>query len=136
MCNCAREAEWIIQEYGEKPPYAAKPDYSAELEEYPYQQLSELVQALQERLKNIAKLEDIERTDLEKLIQVVKLVSHFRGKEGVLLRYSVCPKCGGKIKETQRYFGGTCDDPEPDGLHYRVGCEKCDYELNSETISY
>jgi len=130
------EVESMLQEYGEKPPYAAKPDYSIELEEYPYSQLLELVQTLKERLKDIAKLESIERTDLEKLIQLVKVISHFKGKEEILLRYSVCPKCGGAIKETQSYFGGTYDDPEPKGMHIRVGCEKCDYELDSETIDF
>lgn len=128
------EAEGIIQEYGENTPYTVKLDHSTELEEHPYQQLFELPRVLRKRLKNITKLEDIKRSDLEKLVQIVEILSYLKGKEEILLRYSVCPKCGGEIKETQEYFGGTPDDPEPDGAHYRVGCKKCDYELHSETI--
>ena len=128
------EAEWILQEYGKNPPYAATSDYALDLEEYSYPQLSELTVVLKKRLKKVAKLEDIERSDLEILIQIVKIISHFKGKEEILLRYSICPKCGGKIKETQRYLGGTYDDPEPDRIYYRVGCEKCDYVLHSEII--
>jgi len=128
------EAEWMLREYGEKTPYVAKPEYSKELEEYPYQQLSELVKTLGDRLKDIASLGPIERTDLEKLVQLVKIISHLKGKEEILLRNSVCPKCGGAIKETQAYIGGTYDDQEPSAVHYRIGCEKCDYELDSETI--
>lgn len=131
-----QEAEWLLQEYGENLPHVAKSDYSTDLEEYSYQQLSELVKALQERLKNIAKLEDIKHSDLEKLIQIVKIISDFKGKEEILLQYSICPKCGGTIKETQRYFGGAENDPEPKGVCIRVGCEKCDYELHSETINF
>jgi len=129
-----KEAEWMLQKCGANPPPAAKLDYPMELEENSYQQLYDLAKQLQERLRNIAKPEDIEPSDLEKLIQIVKIVSHFKGKEEILLKHSICPKCGGKIKETQGYFGGTYDDPEPDGVYYRVGCEKCDYEVHSETI--
>jgi len=129
------EAEGLLEEYGIEPPYVVKTDYSLELEKYPYQQLSEIVKKLRERLGSIAKLEDVERSDLEELIQIVKIISHLRGKEEILLRYSVCPRCGGKIKETQKYVGGTPDDPEPTAVYCRVGCEKCDYELHSETIN-
>lgn len=128
------EAEGLLEEYGTETPYVVEPDYSLELEEYPYQQLSELIKTLKERLNSIAKLEDVERSDLERLIHIVKVISHLRGKEEILLRYSVCPKCGAKIKETQRYMGGTPDNPEPTAVYCRVGCEKCDYELHSETI--
>lgn len=128
------EAEWILQKYSKKPPYVVKQDDLMDLEEYPYWQLPELVKALREKLENITSLEDIERSDLEKLIQIVEIVSDFKGKEEILLNHAICPNCGGKIKETERYFGGTEDDPEPDGLFYRVGCENCDYEFHSDTI--
>jgi len=128
------QAEYMLREFGEKPPYVAEPEHHMELEEYPYQQLSQLVHTSKERLPQIAKLENIERPDLEKLVQLVKIISYFRGKEDVLLRYSVCPKCGGAIKETERYSGGTYEDSEPTSIHVRIGCEKCDYELHNETI--
>lgn len=130
-----REAEALFSEYGESPPYVSKSDYSIEFEDSSYQQLTELGNLLNDRLQKIKKLEDIERTDLEKLIQLVKIVYNFKGKEEILLRYSVCPKCGDKIKETQEYIGGgTENNPEPTGVYYRVGCQKCDYLLHDETF--
>lgn len=128
------EANCIIQEYSKNPPYVAKLDYPVEFEDS-YEQISELMKELQERLKSIAKLEDIEHLDLEKLIQIVKIISHFKGKEKILLKYRTCPKCGGKIKETREYFGGTPDYPEPDGIYIQISCEKCGYEVYSETIN-
>ncbi len=125
-------AKSIIHEYGSDPPHTAKLDYLNEPDKY--SQIPELMETLKARLKKIAKLEDIERLDLENLIKIVEIVSDFNGKEYVLLSFSVCPKCGGKIEDTDQYFGETEYDPEPDGLVYRVGCEKCDYELHSEII--
>ena len=87
-------------------------------------------------MQGFAKLENIERLDLERLVQLVKTISYFRGKEAVLLKHSVCPKCGGITKETDEYLGGTYDDPEPRGMHVRIGCEKCNYELCNETIDF
>lgn len=129
------EAEWLTREYGEKTPHAAESDYSIMDQEDSYTQLMQLLTTLRERMKDIVKLEDLERSDLEDLIKIVKIVSQIRGREEILLRYSVCPKCGGKIVESERAFGGSFEDPEPEGFVYRVGCEKCDYELYSETFS-
>jgi len=37
--------------------------------------------------------------------------------------------------ETRRnILGGNPEDPIPYAVSYRVGCEKCNYELTSETI--
>jgi len=126
-------AKFIIYEYGSDSPHTAKLDYLNDPDKY--SQIPDLIETIQTRLKKIAKLEDIERLDLENLIKIVEIISDFKGKEHVLLSFSVCPKCGGKIKDTNQYFGGTEYDPEPDGLVYRVGCEKCDYEIHSEVIN-
>ena len=126
-------AESIIQEYGEEPPYITKLNSFMEFEEIPYQQLPELIKSLEERLKNIAKLEDIERSDLEVLIQLVKIISNLKGREEILISYPVCPKCGGEIKETQHYSGGGPEDP-PSEVYIRVGCQKCDYLIHDESI--
>lgn len=132
--NYITRAESIIHEYGEKPPFIAE-NYSSEFEVFPYQQLPELIKTLHERLKKIATLEDIERTDLEKLIQLVKIVNKLKGREEVLTHFPVCPKCGGEIKETHENLGGNTEEqPEPYGVYIRVGCQKCDYLIHDETI--
>jgi uncharacterized protein with PIN domain len=93
------------------------------------------VKTLPEILENIKNLEDTKRSDLESLIQLVKIVNNFKGREEVLLRFSVCPKCGGKIEETEHYVGGdTEDQPEPTGVYIRVGCQKCDYLIHDDII--
>jgi len=125
-------ARFIIHEYGSNPPHTAKLDYPYEADKY--SQISELMETLKARSKKIVDLEDIERLDLENLIKLVDIISDFKGKESVLLSFSVCPKCGGKIETTNKYYGETEYDPEPDGLIYRVGCDECDYEQHSEVI--
>jgi hypothetical protein len=130
-----READWMMHEFGESTPHAAKSEYSLLDEKDEYLELKQSIKLLQGRLNNIADLEDLERPDLENLIKMVRIISQIRAREEILLKYSVCPKCGGKITETQRAVGGTADDPEPTAIVYRVGCENCDYELHSETIS-
>lgn len=127
------EAQTIFEEYGEIPPYVLNSDYSIELGNSPYQQFSELVISLSERIKK--NLEDVERDDLEKLIQLVKIIYNFKGKEQVLRQFYICPRCGGKIKETESYYGGNTEDkPEPDGSHIRVGCQNCDYSIDNKFI--
>lgn len=106
------ESEWILKKYGEAP-YVTKPDYSLELKEYPYHQLTQSIEVLRDRLKTIRELKGITRSDLEKLIEIVGIIAHLNGKEEVLLSHSICPKCGGKIIETEISLGGTMEDPEP-----------------------
>lgn len=125
-------AEFIIYEYGSESPYIAKLDYPNKPDKY--SQIPELIKTLKIRVEKIADLEDIERLDLINLSKLIELVSYIKGKEYVLLSFSLCPKCGGKIEDTNQSFGETEYDPEPDGLIYRIGCEKCDYEIHSETI--
>jgi ribosomal protein S27AE len=92
-----------------------------------------LTEILKQKLATASTAEDLDRADLDNLINLVKIISKIRGREEILLRQSICPKCGGKIVETQKGFG------HPDtsfGMTYRVGCEKCDYTLHKETIDF
>jgi len=127
------DAKVILHEYGEDPPYAATFDYSMEFKQYPYNKIIELNLIIEERLNKILKLEDFDRSDLENLIKLVEIISHFKGKEEVLLDNSICPKCGGKIETTNNYFGGSESDPEPNGVYWRIGCNKCDYIIEDDT---
>ncbi len=72
-------------------------------------------------------------SDLNDLVAVSQIVSRLEGIEHYLIGESICPNCGGNIVQTQESMGGGSDEP-PSAIYYRVGCEKCDYELVSETI--
>lgn len=125
------DAKMILAEFGNNTPYAVRDDI--ELEDT-YQQLPILVQLLEERIQS-TKFENIEMKDLETLIKIVKIVSNFKGNEGILISNGICPKCGEEIKYTETPFGGGTEyRPEPDGFFLRTGCQKCDYELQQETI--
>ena len=129
------EAESISNEYG-KEPYIATLGHSLDMEGDFYPQLPKLVKILKERVNHIIKLEDIIPSDLENLVNLIKIISNIKGREKVLLHYSICPKCGGKIKEITSHFGSTLESPEPEGFYYIVGCERCDYKLHEETIYF
>jgi len=129
------EAELISKEYGEEP-YVATLGHSLDIEGDFYLQIPELVKILEERLKHIKKGEDIIPSDLENLVNLIKIISNIKGREEALLHYSICPKCGRKIKEITSYFGSTLEKPEPEGFYYIVGCERCGYKLHKETIYF
>ena len=135
LAHHTREAEGLIRDYGETTPHVAKSDYSILTGKESYTELKELVDASKKRLDSASEAEDLQHSDLNNLINLVKIISKIKGKEETLLSYSVCPKCGGKIVETEHEFGGSEDRPEPDGFVYRVGCEKCNYVLHKETIN-
>lgn len=122
-----QEVELLIHEFGEN----LKTQNPFEKEEY--ENLPSLIKRLKKKEKEISNLDDISSDDLTDLITLVKIINKFRGKEEVLLSQSICPQCGGKIKETQKETGGRYDEP-PTAVHLRVGCEKCDYTLHTETI--
>lgn len=125
----------IVHEYGAIPPYVDNPHLIPEFEESSYNKISGLEILLEQRVRDIIKLEDIDKSDFENLIKFVQIISTFEGREEILLMNSVCPKCGGKIQETQECFGGNTEDqPEPDGFFVRVGCQECDYYIDQETI--
>lgn len=126
-----RHANIILGEFGEKTPYVVHDEF--DLLEDTYQQIPTLKHFLEDRIQ-VSKLEDIKVSDLENLIKIVEIISNFKAKEENLISSYICPKCGAKIEETQQPFGGSEDDPEPDGVYCRIGCEKCDYIIETETI--
>lgn len=129
------KANRIIHEYGDKTPYVDNPHIIDENEVSDYNKISELLQIVKLSSNDIARLDDIQISDLKNLIKLVHLISNFEGKEEILLMNSVCPKCGDEIKETQEYFGGrTESQPEPDGIYLRIGCQGCDYYIHDDTI--
>lgn len=128
------DANRLVSEFGETP-YLAKIR-----EEEEYTEIPVLIKRLRERerqeetsLREKTSLQEIKHTDLLDLTRLIELVSKFMGVETGLLANSVCPKCGGKIKDSTYQHSPKYDEP-PTSFTYRVGCEKCDYELNNETI--
>lgn len=129
------DARGIIMQYGERAPHIARIGYLMEQEGLEYQNLPDLLKALNSTLNNFRDLEDVDRSDLENLIRTVRITSILQAREELLLKDSQCPSCGGKIVESQNWVGGTENNPEPDGFVYRVGCEKCEYEIHQEYFS-
>ena len=121
-----REAEALLHEFGDEPYISFKLDTR-------WSNISILKDTMKERLMQVDKIKEIEYDDLSNLLQLKELISLFRGREDMVLHLNRCPKCGGNIINTTQHFGGTRDDPEPDGFYYRVGCEKCDYYLDDGT---
>jgi len=128
------EADWMLHLYGEKVPYSVESDYVPSEEEHPYVRLKSLRDNLDTRIREIDNIDDLKQGDLDNLVDLLKEIERLDAKEDVFLQFNRCPKCGGKIVNTERGVGGSPEDPMPYAVVYRVGCENCDYELNSETI--
>lgn len=127
-------ADWALHLYGDSTPYSVERDYVPSGEEHPYKRLKPLRDNLEARIREIDSTDDLKQDDLDNLIELVRETERLDAKEDVLLQYSICPKCGGKIVDTEREVGGSFDDPMPSAIVYRVGCASCDYEVHSETI--
>lgn len=130
------KVDWILHVYGEQIPYSGKGDIVISGEEHPYRRLKPLSENLRLRILEIRNIDNLKKEDLDNLVELVKLVERLDAQENLLLQSNTCPKCGGKIVETRRkILGGNPEDPIPYAVSYRVGCEKCNYELTSETIN-
>ena len=123
------QADWVISEFGQEVPYCAQIDIEAE----EYKELNQLKEKINARSSEIKKADDMKKEDFDDLIRLIKLIERIDAKESTLLSFNVCPKCGDKIAETHSYVGGGYDS-EPTAVVYRIGCGKCDYEVNNETI--
>lgn len=121
-----RDAELLLHIFGEDPYISFKFDSR-------WDEISNLKDVMKERLTQIDRIKEILFEDLSNLLHLKELISIFSGREDMVLHLNRCPKCGGNIINTTQYFGGNRDDPEPNGFHYRVGCEKCDYYLDDGT---
>ncbi len=123
--------DWILSIYGEKLPFSAKVDMQGKNF---YHEFKETRNLLETRQGKIHCANDITKGDIDHLIGLVTEVERLDAKEYVYLQYETCPKCGGKIVDTQQAFGGCPDDPIPYAISCRVGCEECDYEVFSDTV--
>lgn len=128
------QADWFLHKYGKEPPYSVKTDILLPEKEDTYKRLESLKNSIESRTREIDDIKDLKKEDLDNLVELVKEIERLDARENVFLQFNTCPKCGGKIVETETEFGGTPDDPMPSAITYRIGCENCDYEVVSETI--
>jgi len=128
------QADWMIHLFGDETPYCVEREIVLPGEEHPYKRLKPLRDALESRNREIGGVDDLTQDDLSNLVELVKVIERLDARESVLLQKNVCPKCGGKIVSTQREVGGSPDDPQPYAVICRIGCENCDYVVDSETI--
>ena len=130
--NHMKNAEMLIHEYGEEPPYFDNP-YKIETDSGGYSQLVPLIYQIKERSNKIYSQKDIKRTDIDCLLKLVQITSFLKGREDIILMNNLCPKCGDKLKEINHYFGGNESDPQPVGVHWKYGCSNCDYYVEQDT---
>ena len=129
------QAEWMLHMYGEEPPYSTKSDIVLPGEDLPYKGLATLKNNLDIRTRELDKTEKLKNEDIDNLVDLIREVERLDAKESILLTLNICPKCGGKVVETQENITNeNLEDPEVYAINYRIGCEKCDYVLESETI--
>jgi len=127
------EAERIVTELGEAPPFCVKEDYYLVGAENSYSRLKTLNDAVGSRSLSVRSVDELTKEDLGSLIDLIRVVERVDASENVVLSQSKCPKCGGNIGETQKYVGGS-EEEEPHAIFYRVGCDKCDYVFDTKTI--
>jgi len=133
--NYISVANTIFELYGEDYPLENEIDVFPEpISRIPYHELKKYVEFLNQRLKELAKLDDITREDLEKLIAIVETTAFIKGREPISLRNNRCPRCGGEIKEIEAPIGS--NDEYAQGIYYRVGCENCNYVLHEDTVDF
>ena len=126
------QAERIISELGENPPFCIKEDFNLVGGEN-YKRLRPLNESVSSRSLAIRSIDELTKEDLSNLVDLVRIVERVDASENVMLSQSKCPRCGGNIAETQRFIGGS-EEEEDHAIFYRIGCDKCDYVLDTETI--
>lgn len=99
-----------------------------------YEELSVLYKRLIDREKEIIKGNKVKSLDLNDLMRLTRIIFFFEGKEYALLSKNICPVCGGNIRNTQKQYPSSDEEP-PSEIYYRVGCDKCNYIVHDETIN-
>lgn len=126
-----KRTDSILDQYGEKTPYSVKVDLASV---DPYKKMRTAKDAIESRMNAITSIKELTKDDLEMLVELVRETERMDAREGVYLKFETCPKCGSQIVESQRSIGGCLDGSIPYAIARRVGCEKCDYEVVSDTI--
>jgi hypothetical protein len=121
-------AKYLLEQYG------AENGYMHEIIEGDSDLLAGVEAHLKAKRRESAQDAAMEFADIQDVGTICEIVGRVQGLESFLLSKGTCPKCGGKIKETEQAIGGGYDEP-PSEVHLRTGCEDCEFELYSETIN-
>lgn len=128
------EAEMILFQLKTEGPNVCAPiGINEEYDRYPLGELQDTIKKLKLRMGKLQTPNDISEDDLIALNRLIKTNAYMDGRTDALLQYSICPKCGGKVRDTEKYSGESSDG-SPTKVHIRTGCEDCDFVLNEEII--
>jgi len=78
--------------------------------------------------------EPLGEEDVSFIIESTEKKERIDAEKWTLIAQDICPRCGGKIRETETYSPARSDEP-PDTVYYRVGCLNCNFEITSESYS-
>jgi uncharacterized protein with PIN domain len=76
----------------------------------------------------------LDQSESALVTNLVEIKERIDGEKWARVAKNKCPKCGGTIVSTYRYSGGAYDEP-PNYVHWKVGCNKCDFEVVSDSES-
>lgn len=123
-------AKSILKQYGDKTPLFTQRDLTRG-DTHSFQKLSSLIKSIESRVSTIKNMNDLTIEDLDNLLEIAKELEFLDAREWAYVEQNKCPICGNIIAETQQEFGGTREDPHNRVL-WRVGCDKCEYEIASD----
>jgi hypothetical protein len=122
----------ILRQYGSMTPESVKQDLHPRDSKI-YSNFVPMRDTIQGRIPELKSIRDLSGDDLNLLFTLVREVERIDARENAYIQFGVCPRCGGKIVETERYLGGNEDEP-PDAVHVRIGCNKCEFNVIDETM--
>ena len=125
--NAIREADALHSEFGNDPFISF--DYDSRWDD-----MISLSEEMRKKLPTRNQSKQLTNEELINFIRLKELIAYFDGKQDMMLYKNLCPVCGNRITTQNHSIGGTREDPEPDAIYYRVGCEKCNYYLDDDTI--
>ena len=128
-----KRADSILSDYGKTVPHYVLGNLRWKKELF-FIKMKGLKASADHAGKSITSVAEITSSNLDGLISLITEIERLDARENVYLEFSTCPICCSKIVSTQKAFGGCYRDPVPTEIHYRTGCEKCDYEVMYETV--
>ncbi len=127
-----RKGDSILRDYGKTVPDYAIGDLRWK-KEFFFMKIKGLRASADIVGKSITNVAEITSSNLDGLISLITEIERLDARESVYLEFKVCPICSSKIISSQHASGGSSPDHVPTEIHYRIGCEKCDFEVMHET---